>query len=100
MKFSGKFIQPVNWRKQFYLILYTDLWKQWHELPLINLLIHVKQAKLRKHDVNTFTYKIRNWLRKKFNYQLKPFYQVTIPSSTLHIAPQIHKWIRSLILRN
>lgn len=89
-----------TWKKYFHLILHTNVWRQWQPLPLMNLLINAQRHKIRKDVMGNFKYVIRNHLLKQFNIRLKPYYELHIPSSTVHIATQLKSWLYKLILQH
>lgn len=89
-----------NWKSYIHLIRSTSIWKTWHELPLINLLLNIKRAKLQKHVTTHFTYIIRNHLAKAFKFRLRPFYQITVPPNTIDFGPRLQHFLKSLINRH
>jgi len=90
----------LNWNNYTYLIFRTDLWKTWHELPLINLLINVKKSRIPTITKDIFTYIIRNHLQKNNNISLKPYYNISIPYTRYNIIPKLQSWIKQVITNN
>jgi hypothetical protein len=90
----------TNWKSYFYIILQTNIWKDWHELPLINLLININKLRVIGNSKDLLTYTIRNHLRTKFNLTLKPTYDITLPYSKINIIPKIQQWIKNNIIAN
>jgi len=86
-----------NWRSYIYTIMHTDTWKTWHELPLINLLINIKKAKLPINKEKEITYRIRNHMKKATQYKLRPYYQLKMPTTTINHNNELKSWIRHYI---
>jgi hypothetical protein len=91
-------LQLVNWRSYMATIFHTNLWHSWHELPLINLLLNIRKAKLTSSITQNFTYLIRNHLKKKFKLELRPYYTIKIPTSSTNSSHRIKSWIKRMIL--
>src|SRR4051812_18207342 len=64
-------IHIVNWRKYVNLLNHSDTWKNWPLLALINLLVHLKQAKLENEKLKSATFLIKNHIKIKYLIRLK-----------------------------
>ena len=67
----------IEWRKYINLILNTNLWKDWHSVPLLNLLTNINKARINEDKKKEVNFQIQRHLRNKKAIPIQSNYKIT-----------------------